>query len=303
MLDRAITLFVRRFATIVAVLAVVSVPVVVLQAIISPHAGAIFTDVGRMISAAGDPAAQRAAAQAASLDNQAGPLTILVAFVAGLVRVLMWCALVTLLAAAYAGRSATIGEAYRFALRRWLPLILVTLVFLVVGGFAAIPVVIVYVLLVIAVVALAALHQTIALVVVAVVGGLLVIAAASVVGSLVFMAYELAAVAMVTETASPADAIGIGLRRAFAPGMKRRTLVAGLVVLLVSYAGTLPMVGIAILVTTATHVDALYFAILGAGQVLLDGIVAAFIVVFAVDARVRREGLDLIVPEAPPAPA
>jgi hypothetical protein len=303
MLDRAITLFVRRFAAIVAVLAVVSVPIVVLQALVSPHAAQVFSDMGRVISAAGNAAASREAADAISRDNQTGPIALIVTLGAAVVRVLMWCALVTLLAAAYAGVQTTIGEAYRFALRRWFPLIVVSLAFLVLGGFAAVPIVIAYLVVLLAVVALAALHQTVALVIVGVLGVLLVIVLASVVGSLVFMAYELSAVAVVTETASPIEAIGIGLRRAFAPGMKRRTLIAGLVVLLVSWVGTLPLIGLAAVLTAITHIDALYFAILGAGGVLLDGIVAAFVVVFAVDARVRREGFDLVLPETPPAPA
>jgi hypothetical protein len=303
MLDRAITLYVRRFAAIVAVLAVVSVPLVALQALVAPQAAHVFTDIGRMLSAAGNAAATRAAADAISRDNTTGPLAIVVLFGASLVRVLMWCALVTLLAAAYAGARTTVGDAYRFALKRWFPLIVVSLTFMVLGGFAAIPVVIMYVLVLLAVVALGALHFTVALVVVGVLGVLLVLALAAVVGAMVFMAYELSAVAIVTETGDPIAAIGIGLGRAFARGMKRRTLVGGLVVLLVSQAGALPLVAVAAIATAATHVDALYFAILGAGGVLLDGIVAAFVVVFAVDARVRREGLDLVVPEPPPASA
>jgi len=38
----------------------------------------------------------------------------------------------------------------------------------------------------------------------------------------------------------------------------------------------------------------LYFAIFGTGTILLDGLVAAFVVVYATDMRVRREGLDLV---------
>jgi hypothetical protein len=45
----------------------------------------------------------------------------------------------------------------------------------------------------------------------------------------------------------------------------------------------------------------LYFAVLGAGSVVLEGIVAAFVVVFAVDFRVRREGFDILAAEPPPA--
>jgi hypothetical protein len=303
MLDRAITLFVRRFAAIVAVLAVVSVPIIVLQAIAAPHAGHVFSDMARIFTAAGNPAASRAAADAIARDDRTGPMTFIVLLVAALVRPLMWCALVAVLAAAYAGMQTSIGDAYRLALRRWFPLILVALTYLVLGGFAAIPIIIVYVVVLLAVVALGALHYTIALVIVGVIGVVLVLAMASVIGSLVLMAYELSAVAIVTETANPAEAIGIGMRRAFAPGMKRRTVVGGLVVLLVSQVGSVPLIGIAAVVSAATHVDALYFAIFGAGTILLEGIVAAFVVVFAVDARVRREGFDLVLPETPPVPA
>jgi len=90
-------------------------------------------------------------------------------------------------------------------------------------------------------------------------------------------------------------AVGTALRRSFAPGMKLRTIVGGMVVFVVSQVGTLPIVGLGILASTTTHIDALYFAILGAGSVLLEGVVAAFVIVFAVDVRVRREGLDLVV--------
>jgi hypothetical protein len=38
----------------------------------------------------------------------------------------------------------------------------------------------------------------------------------------------------------------------------------------------------------------------GVGQLLLVGLICAFVVVYAADVRVRREGLDL-VPEAAPA--
>ena len=303
MLDRAITLYVRRFAAIVAVLAVISVPIVLLQAILTPHAGQVFSDMWRLIGAAGNSAASREAADAMTRDNQSGAATMVLVLVSSVLRILMWCALVTVLAAAYAGGRTSFGEAYGFALRRWLPMLLVSLAFLVLGGFAAIPIFILYLLVALAVVVFAALHQTIAMIVVGVAGGLLVIAFACVAGSLVFMAYELSAVALMTETSKAGEAIGIGLRRAFAPGMKRRTLVAGLVVLLVSQAGALPLIGIAAVLTTMTHIDAFYFAILGVGGVLLDGIVAAFVVVYAFDVRVRREGYDLALHETPPAPA
>jgi hypothetical protein len=82
--------------------------------------------------------------------------------------------------------------------------------------------------------------------------------------------------------------------------MRVRTIVGGLVVFVVSEVGALPLIAVAATLTALTHVDVLYFAVLGVGSVLLDGIVAAFVVVFAVDVRVRREGFDIIPAEPPP---
>jgi len=303
MLDRAITLYVRRFALIVTVLAVVSVPIVLLEALTVPQSAHMFSDLGRMMAAGANGAASQRAADQFARDNTMTPLGMLVLFGASGARLLMWCAILAVVAAAYAGIETSVGAAYRLALRRWAPLLVVTLAFAILGMFCAIPVFVLYFLVIVAIVALAALHQVVATVVVTIVGVLVVIAGLAVVGSLAFMSYELAAVAIVTETGNPVEAIGIGLRRALAPGMKRRTLVAGLVMLLLSQLGAVPILALAAVATALTRVDALYFAVIGVGTVLLDGLVASFAVVYAVDVRVRREGFDIVLPETPPVPA
>jgi hypothetical protein len=302
LLDRAVTIFVRYFVPIVIVLAVAIVPLVAFEALLSPRSGHVFSDLGRVFSNAADPAAARAAQRALESDSPAFGLTALLLVVSVCVRLLEWGAIVTVVANAYAGASTTIVQAYTVGLQRWPQQLLIALVFFVIGVIAAIPVLILYVLVIVAVVALAALHQTVATIVVGVLGLLILIAGFVVVGSWVYMTYQLAAVAVVTETRNAIEAIGAGLRRGAASGMRRRTIVAGIVVFLVSQAGALPLIGIAAVVTTLTHIDALYFAILGAGTVLLEGLIAAFLVVYAVDVRVRREGID-IVAEPPTAPA
>lgn len=303
LLDRAITLYVRRFALIVTVLAAVIVPMGVLQALAAPNSAHAFADMARAIGSAGDAAASRAAADAMARDGRMTPLTGLVIFLSAVVRLLMWSAIIATLSSAYAGTRTTIGEAYRLGLQRWIPQALVALSFLVIGAFAMLPVLIYYVILVVVGIALSALHQIVVLIVALVAGGLILIAGICVLAALIFMAYELAAVAVVTETANPITAIGIGLRRALATGMKRRTIVAGLVLMLVSQAGALPLIAIAVVLTAIAHFDALYFAVLSVGAVLIDGLVAAFVVVYAVDVRVRREGLDIVIPEPSPIPA
>jgi hypothetical protein len=299
MLDRAITLYLRRFASIVTVLAVVAVPLTVVQTLIDHQSAHVFSDVARMISAGSGTAESRKAAEALALDGQANPGTFAFVFVAGFVRLLTWVALVAVVAAAYAGARTSLADAYRLALRRWPAQLVIAMAFLILAIFAAIPVFMLYMVVAIVAIGMTALKLTAVAFGVMIVGFLLILAVVAVGGSLILMSYELSAVAAVTETRNPVEAIGIGLRRAFGRGMKRRTVAAGLIVMLVSQAGTLPLIGVAVLATMLTRIDALYFAILGAGGILLNGIVATFVVVYAVDARVRREGYDLIAAEQP----
>ena len=301
LLDRAVTLFVRDFVPIVTVLAVVIVPIVLFQALIAPKSGQVFNDLGRVFSAAGNRGATEAATAALSRDGGSSSMSFLLFAAGGVARLLMWSAIIALIATAYAGSRITFRQAYRVGVQRWLPQLVVALTFLVLGLVTRGP----------AVHRVPArrdprsacssrLNQFLVAVVVGVVLGLFVLAAFAIVLSWVLMAYELAAVAVVTETANPSrpSESRCGAGSGAACGV--RTIVGGLVVFVVSEAGSLPLVAIAVTVTALTHVDVLYFAILGVGSVLLEGLVAAFVVVFAVDVRVRREGFDIIAAEPPP---
>jgi hypothetical protein len=299
LLDRAVTIFVRHFVPIVVVIAVTLVPLTILEALSNPHATSTFNDMMTVLSSANGSAASRRAAEDLTLSNRAGFLAFAVIFLAVVVRLVMWSALVYVVAAAYAGSRVTLAQAYRIGLSRWFAQIVVGLAFSIIGTVTLIPVFIAYILLVFGVVALVALHQIVLTVIVGVVFGLIVVIAAIILSSWVFMTYLLAAVAVVTERPNPISAISVALSRGLAPGMKRRTIVGGLVVFVVSEVGSLPLVGLGFLASGLTHVDALYFAIVGGGSVLLEGLVAAFVIVFAVDVRTRREGLDLVVDPTP----
>ena len=293
-LDRAITLYVRRFAVIAAVIAIAVVPIMVITALLAPQSAGVWTSLAQLMAAAGDPAATRRAAETMARQNDASAGAFVAIVVTALIRLVMWCALVRIVATAYGGATATIGGAYGFAMRRFAALLVVALAFMMLGVFAMIPVIVLYVMVVFAVALLAAV-QLVAGIVIGVVFGLVVIAAAVVAGSVIYMTFELASVAVLTETANPIEAIGIAFRRAFGRGMKRRTLAGGLVLLVVSQAGAIPLVAVAALVTALTHNPILYYAIFGAGTVLLEGVIATYVIVFAVDARVRREGYDLVL--------
>ena len=299
-LDRAVTLFVRRFVPIVTVLAVVIVPLVILETIASPGSARVFDDLGKAMAAGTNRTASKQALDALTRDGQTSPLAYLLMIAGMFARLLMFSAVVAVIASTYAGEPLAFAAGYRLAFRRWGTQIVVALVYAALAVIAAIPLF------------MAALALALVASVLAVAGSQAVTAVVSILGVLVFlglvmalsgwlyMAYMLAAVAVVTERSDVATAVGAGLRRAFGKPTRWRTLIAGLVAAAITFGGSLPTVGVAIGASALLHLPVLYYAIVGAGSVLLEGLTTAFVVVYATDVRVRREGLDL-VPQPLPA--
>jgi len=300
LLDRAVTLFVRHFGPIVVVLALTIVPLTALQAYVAPGSARVFSDLAQVLTAT-SPGAQREAADAMTFHQGNSGAIVGILFLGAVVRLWMWGSVIALIASAYSGGHATIAAAYRLGLQRWLPMVVVTFAFIVIGIVVGIPLFVAYFLLIVVVAATAFFKLLAVTFAVAIIGGLIVLAAFVIGVSWVFMAYELATFAVITETANPFDAVGTAVRRGLARGMRWRTVIGGLVIGLVSQAGAVPLLAVGALASAATHIDVLYFAILGAGAVLLDGLVATFVVVYAVDVRVRREGWDILAAETPPA--
>jgi hypothetical protein len=300
LLDRAVTLYVRRFAPIVAVLAVAIVPLVIVDALLEPQTTHLFTDIANVLSAGGNPAAQRAAIAALQGESAPGWVTGLLWVVTAVVRLLQVSAVVAVIAAAYAGTQVTLSAAYTLALRLWPRQLLVVLAFAAFGLIAAVPLLMLYVLMILAVVAVAVVaHAQVVTIAIGAVFALIWIALATVTFACTYMAYNLAAVAVVTEQLEPSAAIGAGLRRAFRRPTAVRSLVAGLIVSALSFLGSLPILGISAAVAALAHAPVLSYAIVAVGQILVEGLVLVFVVVYAADVRVRREGLDLL-PEAAP---
>jgi len=299
-LDRAVTLFVRRFVPIVTVLAVVIVPLVILETIASPGSARVFDDFGKVMAAGSNRTASKQALDALTRDGQTSPLAYLVMFGGMLARLLMFSAAVAVIASAYAGESLAFAAGYQLALRRWGAQIVVALAYAALAVIAAIPLFIgaIVFALILSVVSVAGNPTSTG--VVAILGALLFFAAVLALFGWLYMAYVLAAVAVVTERADVATAVGAGLRRAFGKPTRWRTLIAGLIAFAITFGGSLPTIGVAIGVSALLHLPVLYYAIAGAGSVLLEGLMTAFVVVYATDVRVRREGLDL-VPQPSPA--
>jgi hypothetical protein len=303
LLDRAVTLFVRRFVPIVIVLALAIVPLMVVQAIISPNAADMLSNIGSIFTAASNPSGAAKAQEAIQRYNSGLPGIIGFSFLAAVVRLLMWSAIVAVIATAYtADRVTSPRDAYIIGINCWPAQLLVGLAFMVVGGVFAIPLMIVYFVIVAVVVGLVAINMGVAAAIFGVVAALAFLCALAIFASFVYMTYELAATFVVTESPNAVAAIQTAIRRVSSRATFWRTTVAGLVVFAITQGLTLPVAFIAGFLTAITHISALYYAILGTGTILLDGLVASFVVVYATDVRIRREGLDLIALTIPDQP-
>lgn len=302
LLDRAVTLFVRRFVPIVTVLAVITVPLLIAEALVYPGASRSFDALGQALASARDPAALQKSLSALGKSN-GGSMGWVFTLASWALHLVVWSALIAVLAAAFDGVTIRLGDAYRVALRRWPAQVLTAAVFLVLGALAMIPVLFAYVaVLVVGVLIVTVAHAAAVALAVGGLGVLLVLALFGAAFGWIVMAYNLAAVAVVVENVVPSQAIALGLRRAFGPGTRWRTLVAGMVVAVVQFIGVFPLVVVGATASATLHVDALYYAIVGVGTILIEGLVAAFVVAYARDVRLRREGIDLALAIEPDSP-
>ncbi len=303
LLDRAVTLFVRRFVPIVIVLALAIVPLMIVQALISPNAADVLSNVGTILGSASNPAGAAKASAAIQRYNSGLPGIIGFSFIAAVVRLLMWSAIVAVIAAAYTSdRVTSPRDAYVIGINCWPAQLLVGLAFMVVGGVCSVPLAIVYFVIVAIVVGLIAVNLGIAAAIFGVIAGIAFLGALAIFASFVYMTYELAATFVVTESTNAVAAIQTAIRRVSSRATFWRTAVAGLVVFAITQGLALPVAFLAGFLAAITHISALYYAILGTGTIVLDGLVASFVVVYATDVRIRREGLDLIALTIPDQP-
>jgi hypothetical protein len=293
LLDRAVTLYVRRFVAIAAVLAAITVPLLLLQAVVSPGAFRIGDDLLRILQAGGNATKSADVLAKMARDSQFTPPLVLLFAGGTFVRLLMWNALVAVISAAYAGVALSFGAAYALALRRYVPQLAVGLMFCGIVLVALIPVGLVYFGIIAAVIALSLAKLHVVAVITAIVLALLFIVFLVAVAAWVLMAYELASVAVVTESPNPVAAVASGLRRAFGRGTRWRSLVAGLAYIALVYGASLPAATLGLLLGALTHQPLLAAAVSAVASVLLQGLLGAFVVVYATDVRVRREGIDL----------
>lgn len=292
-LDRAVTLFVRRFAPLVVVLALVAVPAALLQFVAQPESTHLMSDLQKIFSL---PPGHRDEIEAIIRDMSARGrltgMTVLHFFVAFVVAPLASTAFVIAAGGAYNGAMPTVAQAYRAALSRWLPQLAVAVAFL---GFYLVGFVLMFAIVfgaAFAIVGLSLLSKLAGLIVAIPLGvaAAIVIAAAFI---LIYLAWQLAFVAVALEDPNPVRAIGRGLRRAFDRTLVWRSLAVGTILFAVSLCGALLLSAAGGALAILTHVGALYPVVLAVGGVVVNGLLSTFVVVYAIDVRVRREGYDL----------
>ncbi|MDB5041358.1 MAG: hypothetical protein JWN27_2084 [Candidatus Eremiobacteraeota bacterium] len=298
-LDRAVTLFVRRFVPIVAVLAMAIVPLLLLEALIAPGSARMFADIGRVLMSSNGGTDSTAAAAALARDQAGMGQYAIVILLSVVVRLLMWSAILAVASAAYAGATTPFGTAYRLALRCWPSQALVALTFGIIASVLFVPVIVAYAIAIAGVFGLIALHAEVIAVIFGIAAAIVVLGGFLVIGAWVYMTYQLASAAVVIESMNPIAAVTAALRRGFARQTWWRTVIAGLIVLTVTQGAALVFAALGILVATLAHLTQLSFVILGLGTIIVEGVLAVFVVVFSTDVRVRREGLDLLAQSEP----
>jgi hypothetical protein len=85
------------------------------------------------------------------------------------------------------------------------------------------------------------------------------------------------------------------LRRTCSPAVFWRSVLVAMIVFAVSLAGSLLLLATAAGLSVLTHLGALYPVIVVIGGVALNALLTTFIVIYAFDVRVRREGYDLVL--------
>ena len=292
-LDRAVTLFVRRFAVIVLILALVAIPIAIAEYIAQPQTSGMLDDMRRVLSV--PPGHQReAAAQIAQLfaKNRIGQWGLGLVVVQLIFSTLSATACVIAVAQAYAGGLPSVRAVYREALRRWPAQLLALGVYLGLA-FGAVVGLFIIVFFVALTLGLLTRSSPASATFVGIAIALVALSFTLGVGALLYLAAELTFISIALEDPNPFRGIGNGLRRTLSPALFRRSLLVATIVFVVSAVGSVVLTAIAGTLSVVTHLTALYPIVAVVGGVVLNALVTTFIVIYSIDIRVRREGYDL----------
>jgi hypothetical protein len=276
----------------VLILALVAIPVAILSYFSQPDITKMLTDFQKVLAI---PPGHRDQAKPIFDQMNAsalGPVAALTYLLQLLVGPLAVTACVIAIARSYRGEPTSVGDAYRSALGRWLAQIVTAIVFIAIY----IGVVIAVSLASVAVVIASAFVYVFSHAGGFIVGiplGIAVIAAYIASALLLFLAWQLAVISIATEEPDPARAVSKAFRRTFARPVFWRSLLVGLVVVVVQTIGSIILLACGGLLAAATHTGVLFLIVASIGSITLQALVVCYLVVYSFDIRLRREGYDL----------
>lgn len=299
-LDRAISTYISRCVPLFVILAVISVPVALLESGASPgitHVADAIVAVSKIPP--GDVAAQAAAMRKLQGGAMLGPSLLGIYLVQGLLMALANTALIVFACAALDGARMSIAQAYRRALGRWVPQIVTGIAFIAILIGVGIGCVIAGVLIGLAIAVIALVSKAVAIVV-GVVVGIALLVAIFVATALGNVAWIMAMVSVATEEPNPFRAIGNGLRRTLDRSLIGRTTGAALAVLALTWFGSIAILAFGGALAFVTRFDLLANVIASAGGVVIAGLCIVFVMTYVRDVQIRREGSDLLLLAAEP---
>ena len=295
MLDRAVALCVKNFVPFALIYMVYAIPL----GVVTYYATRDFARLMEVI-AASVPTQSVPGHHASSveLQRQIGRLArpnvwlVLLGIGAFLISPLPAAALIDAVTGRYLGRKVSFGDAYRTALRRWLPLLGLNVMFgaTAIALYLAVTIAVFAIVLVLTLVTSALHGFGIAL---DVVFGIASLAAIVGLATLTFLAFQVAYFSCVVENAGVLRAFARGFDRVALGAFWKRSLLVGIAyvailigILIVSSAGQAIVLGI----VHSAVLAAAWATVVRLGTVAFT---TAFIAVYYLDVRVRREGLDL----------
>ena len=301
-LDRAISTYVRRCLPLFVILAITVVPVTLLQLAAAPgftHMSDLFAQMNRL--PVGDTVDRNRLMMEALGSINAGSIFALFILWPAILFPLTRNAIYTYADRVLDSAPVSIAAAYRASFARWVAQIVVVVGYFAIAIAIGLAVFVLFILIG-ALVFVAAGRGTVAGV------ALLIVAIPFVLAfwlgfALLDVAFELSSVSVALEENNPIRAIGNGWRRTFGRALRRRTIGIALAFSAVEVVGSFALLALSALLQALTHLALLQAVVSAIGQIVISGVLGVFMVAYARDVRLRREGYDLLRAASEPAPA
>jgi hypothetical protein len=300
-LDRAIATYVRRCLPLFVILAIAVVPVTLLQLAAAPgftHISELFEQLNRLpVSDTFDRT--RLMSEALGSIN-GGSLFALFILWPAILYPLTRNAIYTYADGVLENAPVSIVAAYRASVARWVAQIVVVIGYFAIAFVVALAMVVLFVVIG-ALVFFVAGRGTVAGIALLIVSIPFVLAFWLGV-ALLNVAFELSSVSVALEENNPIRAMGNGWRRTFDRALRRRTIGIALAYSAVELVGSLALLAVSALLQVLMHLALLQAVVSAIWQIVISGVLGVFMVVYARDVRLRREGYDLLRAASEPAP-